>query len=472
MKAMRRIVFILLAALLIQIAGCGTSEGAQPDSVSHSAEPPVVTQSAQSDLGEASLLSLRQSMEGTAQLFAVAYFGYCEPADDNQSADAFAVMTERAPKLCKELPFLQDIPKENVVGQWGDLFCIVPLDPNATVAVSKGCWDYDNFQYVYDDLLYSSDGGEPILLFCNNAGWEPDTELYISGDSGETFWYPQTDVNGCADPLRNDDWDELFLDFSPYRELLAATHRSLTESGWVMPTEDMLVGSTWSRAYYLKDDREVLYEVCFQEDTLSVRWNDGIDEEDHVYPDAAWELTYEGGFAILSIDFREFAGVLRYNLLYNEELQELYTAMDAVQQDLPIGWEPLSRVLGYTPNAADMVGTWVLDWTEIEGETIPANPNSQMITIAHNHDNLYWIDYTDYEYPDDSYLGKELEVCHERLHYNCGNDSWAARVNYIGENGVEHWLTLLPDGSMLLQNYWELDGAPTVSYGSYHKTDG
>ena len=469
MKAMKRIIGILLAALLLMTAGCGSTDDAQSGPVSHSAEPPVVTQSAQPDLGEASLLSLRQSMEGTAQLFAVAYFGYCEPADDNQSADAFAAMTEQAPKLCKELPFLLDIPKENVVGQWGDLFCIVPLDPNATVAVSKGCWDYDNFQYVYDDLLYSSDGGEPILLFCNNAGWEPDTELYISGDSGETFWYPQTDVNGCADPLRNDAWDELFLDFSPYRELLTAAHKTMQDARWVLPTEDMLVGSTWSRAYYLKDDREVLYEVCFEEDTLSVRWNDGIDEEDHVYPDAAWELTYEGGFAILSIDFREFAGVLRYNLLYDGENQALYTAMDVTQQEMPIGWEPLSRVLCYVPDAAELVGTWMLDWTEFEGETIVAEPYSQILTISHNRDNLYWVDYTNYDMPDSGYTGKELEVCHESLYYECGNDSWTANVNYVSARGIEQRLTLLPDGTLLLQNYWELDGAPTVNYGYYYK---
>ena len=465
MKAMRRIVLILLAALLVMIAGCGTSGDAQPDSIG----TPNVTPSAEPNLGKDSLEVLRQSMESGEQMFAVAYFGYHEPVDFNQSADAFAVMAEIAPELSGQMPFLAEIPKENVVGQWGDLFCIVPLEREATVAVSKGCWDYENYQYVYDDLLYSSDNGEPILLFCNNAGWEPDTQLYISGDKGEVLWYPQTDVNGCADPLRDDDWNELFLDFSPYRELLEANYQSLLEDGWGVPAEDMLVGYTWSSKDYLKDDREVFYEMSFAEDTLSIRWNDGIDAEDHVYPDARWELTHEDGVAVLTIDFREFAGVLQYDLLYNEGLGALYTGIDTLQQDMPIGWEPLSRVLSYAPDAEGLVGTWLLDWTEFEGEIITAEPYTQILTISHNHDELYWVNYTNYDRPDDSYIDKELEICRESLYYNCGNDSWTAVVNYVGANGVEQRLTLLPDGTLLLQKYWELDGAPTVNYGYYHK---
>jgi hypothetical protein len=247
----------------------------------------------------------------------------------------------------------------------------------------------------------------------------------------------------------------------------------MKDSEWVMPTAEMLIGTTWYWEGFLKDGREVSYRLFFHGDTLSVQWNDGIDAESHEFRDALWELTYDEGFAILSIDFREFAGVLRYNLLYHEVYEQLYVGMDATQEEMPIGWEPLYRFLmpPVTPEPIEMVGSWELAWTEVEGDRNEATPGTQIIEITLDDSGLYWISFTDNEFPDWSFQDKELVVFPEEIYPGCGNDQWSATVNYTGMGGTEYTLTLLEDGTLLMQNYWEMDGAPWVSYSCYRRAD-
>ncbi len=463
MRKKQRLMAALLAGVLLLSAGCGRSPNSIKDNIVAPTTP--ATEPTEIISAEASLNSLRQAMVGTSQLFAVAYFGYHYSQNMELPVDPFAVMEEYAPGLCRDLPFLAEIPEDRIIGEGGDLFCIVPLDEDATVAVSRGYWDDENEQYIYDDMLYSSATGEPILLFCNYEGWEPDTQVYISGPSGEVFWCPEADSNGYTSQTQRD----LFYDFSPYGELVMAEHRWLKDWGWILPTHDQLIGTTWSWYRYLADGTEQSCEMSIDNDFLAVRWNDGIDAEDHVYQDAAWELTYEDGVAILSIDFREMAGVLHYNLLYHEEYGELYVSIDVMQEDLPIGGEPLSRYMTKTsiPDPIEMVGTWELGWTEVEDDISGAEPGSQIIEITTDYAGLYWISYINNENPSWSYYDKELVVFPFELYNNCGNDQWSATVNHTGFGGTEYSLTLLPEGTLLVRNYWEMEGFRMVAHGWY-----
>ena len=165
MKKRKRIFAALLSGILLLTAGCAASSEAPdtttvPSTVSQMEDtPPAEVMSA-----DASLTSLRQAMVETPQLFAVAYFGFHPTWNGSLPVDPFTVMQDNAPTLCEDLPFLLEIPEDRIVGESGDLFCIVPLDENATVAVSKGYWDEENLQYIYDDILYSSNAGDPLLL--------------------------------------------------------------------------------------------------------------------------------------------------------------------------------------------------------------------------------------------------------------------------------------------------------------------
>ena len=483
MEIQYRLMAILLCCLLLLTAGCakpteppevstaGATTGSEETTgVTEPEETAEITEPA--DAEDASLHSLRQAMVETPQLFAVAYFGYHDTIDSDDPVDPYTVMQEQAPELCKDLPFLLDIPKDRVIGNHGDLFCIVPLDENATVAVSKGTWDETSEQYLYEHSLYFADSGEPILLFCNNADFEPDTQLCISGPSGEIIWYPILDDNDCPMSLWDDNRDNRFLDFSSYREMLVKDYREM-EGEWVKPTEEFLVGTTWVWERWTKDGREVSCQVTFAEDTLSVRWNDGIDEENHEYLDASWELTYEDGYAVLSIDFREMAGVLRYNLMYHEVYDYLYFGMDVLQEEMPIGLEPLYRFLmpPVVPEPVEMLGEWELAWTEVEGYRENVEPGTESISIFLNDDNGFRITLTDAVFPKKSFKNKELGVYEGELYSGCGNDRWMCYIGYMGPEDIIYSLTLTQDDILLMEMYWEIDGGvPMVAHKGYRRT--
>ena len=474
-KRSRKIVTVLLIVILLFTAGCShqpVKPTESPAETTQTTKPAADTTTAPAvndiaEIAEASLNSLRQAMVETPQIFAIAYFGYHATQDAQIPVDPFGVMQETVPKLCEDLPFLLEIPEDRIVEEAGDLFCIVPLDENATVAVSRGYWDEENEQYIYDDMLYSSDSGEPILLFCNNAGWEPDTQVYISGPSGEAYWYPQQDDNRCVMPLQNDEGENLFFDFSPYRELLINRYRDLG-SEWVMPTAETLAGNTWSWGGFLKDGRDVFYQVVFDRDAqiLSAFWNDDIDQMQHEYLYAPWELTYEEDFAVLSIDFGEMAGVLRYNLLYNEAFGDLYMALDATQEDIPIGWEPLYRFLAQPviPEPTEMIGTWEKTHTEIEGDMTETEPGECIIQIESAASAGLLMSYTSRDFPQNNFKNELLTIDMREMYIGCGNNEWVADLDYVGPWDTTHSFTLTSDDILIKQNYFLLDGAPTVSY--------
>lgn len=477
-KIIRGILAAFLLCSLVLTAGCSIKPSKPTETVPQATnnEPPAETgkesEPTQTELvvEDTSLVSLRQALLETPQLFAAAYLGCREITDQDMQADPFAIMRENAYWLCEDLPFLMKIPQDRIVGETGELYCIVPRDENATVAVNKGIWDDDSGQLLYENVIYRSENGEPILLFCNGGGWEPDTQVVITDSNGTvTTWYPQLDDNQCAMPVRNDNWENLFFDFSPYREIIMAKHRQLKDTQWGMPTAEMLAGTTWVWDGFLKDGRETSYQVVFEEDVLSVRWNDGIDEQDHEYLYAPWELTYDEGFAILSVDFGQMAGILRYNLLYHDSYELLYVAMDAVQEDIPIGWEPLYRYLikPVTPEPTEMIGTWELAWTEVEGDRNEAEPGACTIEIRSAASSGLLMSYISRDFPDKNFENELLTIDTREMYYGCGNDEWVADLDYIGPYDTTYAVTLTADGVLIKQNYYLLDGAPTVSYAYF-----
>lgn len=139
---------LLIGSLLL--AGCASLPGnqneTQPTNSTEATKAPDTTETTQpanttptadtttptNDSEDPSLVIFRQAMVETPQLFAAAFFGYVP-----QDADPFAVMREAAPQLCEDLPFLLTIDQDHVIGAEGQLFCIVPADKNATVAVNR-----------------------------------------------------------------------------------------------------------------------------------------------------------------------------------------------------------------------------------------------------------------------------------------------------------------------------------------------
>lgn len=235
------------------------------------------------DAAYASLVSLRQNLIGTPQCFAVAYFGYVIP-DAGMAADPHAVMAGVAPQLCENLPFLLQIPQENCIGTEGHLFCVLPGDEQATVAVNWTPWDEATETYGETTVLYRSETGDPFLLMTANTGWCWETEVIITDSRGEvTFWYPFLGDNGRIAPLCDEAGNSLYLDFSPYDRL---NYENLTggvpeemvgawELAWTEAEGDRVEAAPGARTLEILSDGEGFRISCndrdFPEDSFTDR---------------------------------------------------------------------------------------------------------------------------------------------------------------------------------------------------------
>ena len=354
---------ILLCSLLL--TGCnkapeepedttpaGTEEGAETPDNSETAQGGEVSGDSEDtddkqgtdDGADASLVSLRQTMVETPQLFAVAYFGKVQ-----QGADIFAVMTESAPQLCEDLPFLTAISADNIVGDEGEVFCIVPADENATVAVNYREWNWEADEFYEAEVMYRSEIGAPILVICPDIIYKTETEIVITDSFGNTVtWCPKIDINYIVEPLCYDNGDSYFNDFTSYDELAAA-------------------------------------------------------------------------------------GV-----------------------NVKIDW-------------AELVGSWNLVWTEVEGDRNEAAPGVCTIEITMDESGIMWFTYTDKAFSDGNVSNREMIVEEGVLYSDCGNDRWVAEICPADGDTVFYTLTMLNDGTLLLQHYWETDDYPMLAYGGYER---
>ena len=285
-------------------------------------------------------------MVETPQLFAAAFFGHVP-----QDADPFAVMQEAAPQLCEDLPFLLAIGQDRILGAEGQLFCIVPADGIASIAVNRRPWNAETESYEDPEVLYRSESGAPILVMCPNEDWIPDTEVVITDSNGTvTIWSPYLDPSYHISALRNDSGESLIFDFTSYEEL---------------PNPDQ---------------------------------NQGID-------------------------------------------------------------------------SSELVGNWELNWTEVEGDRIEAAPGACTIEITPDERGFFRFTLANKEFPEENIHDRELIVGPGELYPGCGNGQWIGGVTAESGDPVQYTLTLLEDGILLLQTYWEMDGMPWVSYGWYARTD-
>lgn len=346
-------VILLIGSLLLSGCTCKLKEQkqTQPTETTMTTETLVITQDTQTDdtepivnkLDDPSLTDLKQEME-IHQLFAAAFFGYVA-----QNTDPFDFMREAAPRLCEEFPFLLTVQEENVVGTYGHLFCIVPSDEKATVAVNRRPWNPETEKYEEPEVLYRSESGAPILVMCPNEDWIPDTEVIITDSRGTvTLWSPYIDPSYHISTLRNDKGESLVYDFSPYDEL----------------------------------------------------------------PD-------QGG---------------------NQRI-----------------------------DSSDLVGTWELAWTEVEGDRNEAEPGSCMIEIHSAASAGLLMSYTSQDFPDENFQNELLTIDMREMYPGCGNNAWVAELDYVGPYDTTYTITLTMDDILIKQNYFLVDSDPMVSYEYFRR---
>ena len=139
---------------------------------------------------EQSLIWLRDRIDFPQTMFGAAYLGYVE---EDSRGDWLSAADQA---MLEAYPFLAEIDENHIIGSTGHLYCIVPVDENATVAINRVQWNENTYTYENTEVCYRSESGEPVLFFANLNGvaYEADTQVWITDNSGNSCeWYPSLD---------------------------------------------------------------------------------------------------------------------------------------------------------------------------------------------------------------------------------------------------------------------------------------
>mgnify|MGYP004700651429 FL=1 len=286
MKTTPRRVFTLLLALVLLLSLCACAQKAQTESDEQkmsadkvdfptkadkktpekqpeeailqndmsdraSRDEAVDTQSVQyafSQEAEASLGWLRDRIDFPMTMFGAAYLGYVGGLFEEGFERGFAAwLWETNEAMLRKYPFIAEIDAEHIIGGAGYLYCIVPVDENATLAINRVQWNAQTQQKEVTEVLYRSETGEPVLLFANLDGvaYEADTQVFITDNNGNTCeWYPSLDAMSYLAPCISEAGDYLSFDFTEYAWYNApAEFSAWLADGWSGMTALGLAGS-------------------------------------------------------------------------------------------------------------------------------------------------------------------------------------------------------------------------------------
>ena len=235
--------FLCLLALALVLAGCAR---ALPGATEGNTTPPTQAK-------PGALEALRSDLAQTDALFAVAYLGYM---DAEPQGYLMEWVIQSNPKLVARYPFLAKIDDEHCVGTVGQVFCIIPRSPQASVTAEVVVWDGDT--YTPDRRLYTSESGEPILLTCNGGNCWPDTAVTITEGGRSVVWYPALDESGRVGlPFEED--KVLATDIGLYEAAPEDPYLEYVQSGWLMPTEEALENTSWTAEVFVNGEPAWLF---------------------------------------------------------------------------------------------------------------------------------------------------------------------------------------------------------------------
>ena len=158
--------------------------------------------------------------------------------------------------------------------------------------------------------------------------------------------------------------------------------------------------------------------------------------------------------------------------------------LTATYRDMQLTLEaaPVPQTVGETYSPAELAGTWLLVSGETEGTTWDAMPTelSSIVLQVTSEDGplLLAADLTSRDRYGDTDMAplynQKVELLQEPLYQGCENEKWSVRIgpespkkaNNAPEN-TEYYATLLSYYTLQLQQYYELDGLPAVSYQTY-----
>ena len=119
----------------------------------------------------------------------------------------------------------------------------------------------------------------------------------------------------------------------------------------------------------------------------------------------------------------------------------------------------------------ELVGTWERAYTEVEGDRVETAPGVCTIVITGESEDQLSISYTDREFPEENYAGKALSSLPPEDHGLFEEALCILEVHHQGPFGTTYRIGLLEDGTLLVENYWTMDGAPMVSYAWFRRVE-
>ena len=265
----RALALLTAAVMLLSLCACGkiqqhestggatlpetldgkASETQSEASVQHSeSTEPQPGQYVGSEEGKRSLLWLRDKIDFPQTMFGVAYLGYVGGLFEEGFEAGFpAWLRETNEAMLLKYPFIAEIDASHILGGAGFLYCIVPVDENATVTINRVQWNEATQTEEISEILYRSESGEPVLLFANLDGvaYEADTQVFITDNSGNTCqWYPSLDAMSRLAPCTSEAGDSLSFDFTEYPwDNAPREFAGWLADGWVGMTALGLAGS-------------------------------------------------------------------------------------------------------------------------------------------------------------------------------------------------------------------------------------
>lgn len=227
---MRKAIALTLALIIMLSLGACSQSDLPISSSAGSTAPTVPAETVDS------LFALRSDMK--PPIMAVADFGFPELRTE---ADVMNYLLDEYPNWMKEMDFIRQIPSERFVRAcsweaWGQLLCIVPRDPMATVCVNLARWD--NGVLVSEEVLYRSESGEPILLLTDLTEEALTTIIVTDSDGRGISWSPYL---GYYEALPGGGYaGHLVMDFTPDSE--KSPYELALRQGWYIPTIGDLEG--------------------------------------------------------------------------------------------------------------------------------------------------------------------------------------------------------------------------------------
>ena len=264
MKGICKRVGALLLAIALLLSLCACAQGRRQEESNDqkgSAEAVTLspgtdrealeTQPAQDTLSpeaETALGWLRDRIDFPMTMFGAAYLGYVGGLFDEGFEAGFpAWLWETNEAMLRVYPFIAEIDENHILGRAGHLYCIVPVDENATVAINRVQWNEKTQTDEVTEVLYRSESGEPVLLFANLDGvaYEADTQVFITDNNGNSCeWYPSLDAMSYLAPCISEAGDYLSFDFTEYAWYNApAEFSAWLADGWSGMTALGLAGS-------------------------------------------------------------------------------------------------------------------------------------------------------------------------------------------------------------------------------------